>query len=52
MARTRHRPLPSGHLESWQVLGFASLIGVGGFALLLAFTNPLTAVLTLSLIHI
>ncbi|MEI2645597.1 MAG: heme o synthase [Candidatus Competibacter sp.] len=46
MARTRHRPLPSGHLESWQVLGFASLIGVGGFALLLAFTNPLTAVLT------
>jgi heme O synthase-like polyprenyltransferase len=46
MARTQHRPLPSGHLESWQVLGFAVIIGVCGFGLLLAFTNALTAVLT------
>ncbi len=46
MARTRHRPLPSGHLESWQVLGFALVIGLLGLSLLLAFTNRLTAVLT------
>lgn len=46
MVRTQHRPLPSGHLESWQVLGFAVTIGVCGFGLLLAFTNALTAVLT------
>ena len=46
MARTRHRPLPSGHLESWQVLGFAVIIGLSGLGLLLAFTNLLTAILT------
>ncbi|MFZ1640627.1 MAG: heme o synthase [Candidatus Contendobacter sp.] len=46
MARTRHRPLPSGHLESWQVLGFALIVGTLGLSLLLAFTNSLTAVLT------
>ena len=46
MARTRHRPLPSGHLEAWQVLGFALVIGTLGLGLLLAFTNLLTAVLT------
>jgi len=46
MARTRHRPLPSGHLESWQVLSFALIIGAIGLSLLLVFTNPLTAVLT------
>lgn len=46
MARTCRRPLPSGHLEAWEVLGFALLIGILGFALLLTFANPLTAVLT------
>lgn len=46
MARTRHRPLPSGHLETGQVLGFALIIGALGLALLLVFTNPLTAALT------
>ena len=46
MARTRHRPLPSGHLETGQVLGFALAIGALGLALLLIFTNPLTAALT------
>lgn len=46
MARTCRRPLPSGHLEAWEVLGFALLIGALGFVLLLAFANPLTAVLT------
>jgi protoheme IX farnesyltransferase len=46
MARTCRRPLPSGHLEAWEVSGFALLIGILGFALLLMFANPLTAVLT------
>ncbi len=46
MARTCRRPLPSGHLDTGQVLGFALLIGVFGLSLLLAFTNPLTAALT------
>ncbi|MBS1225926.1 MAG: protoheme farnesyltransferase [Proteobacteria bacterium] len=48
MARTCRRPLPSGHLETGQVLGFALLIGALGLSLLLAFTNPLTAVLTVA----
>ncbi|HRX69798.1 MAG: protoheme IX farnesyltransferase [Gammaproteobacteria bacterium] len=46
MARTCRRPLPSGQLDTWQVLTFSLLIGVLGFVLLLAFTNALTAVLT------
>ena len=48
MARTCRRPLPSGHLETGQVLGFALLIGAFGLSLLLAFTNPLTAALTVA----
>jgi protoheme IX farnesyltransferase len=46
MARTCKRPLPSGHLETRQVLLFAALLGAAGMVLLLAFTNPLTAALT------
>ena len=46
MVRTCRRPLPSGHLEAWEVLGFALVIGALGFVLLLAFANLLTAVLT------
>ena len=46
MARTCRRPLPSGHLEAWEVLGFALLIGALGFVLLLTFANGLTAALT------
>jgi len=46
MMRTCRRPLPSGQLEAWQVLSFALAIGTLGLALLLAFTNPLTAALT------
>lgn len=48
MARTCRRPLPSGHLETGQVLSFALLIGAFGLSLLLTFTNPLTAVLTVA----
>ena len=46
MARTRGRPLPSGALGGTQVAVFAALLGGAGMLLLLAFTNPLCAVLT------
>jgi heme o synthase len=46
MARTRRRPLPSGHLAPPQALGFALLLGVLSMTLLIAFVNLLTAVLT------
>jgi heme o synthase len=47
MARTRLRPLPTGHLEAWQVLCFATVVGILGMAILIAYINLLTAVLTL-----
>lgn len=46
MARTRARPLPRGLLGGGQVLAFAVLLATTGMALLLAFTNPLCALLT------
>jgi protoheme IX farnesyltransferase len=46
MARTCYRPLPQKHLDGIQTLTFAFLIGVCGMALLVIFTNSLTAVLT------
>jgi heme o synthase len=48
MARTRGRPLPRGALDGTRVLAFATLTGLIGLALLLAFTNPLCAWLTLA----
>lgn len=46
MARTRNRPLPSGHLDAQQVLPFAFLLCAVGTLLLVLFTNWLTAALT------
>jgi protoheme IX farnesyltransferase len=46
MARTRKRPLPSGHLAPTQALGFALLLGVASMVILVAFVNVLTAALT------
>ena len=46
MARTAHRPLPSGALTSRQVLVFALALGALSMALLIVFVNPLTAALT------
>ncbi|NJN46096.1 MAG: protoheme IX farnesyltransferase [Candidatus Competibacteraceae bacterium] len=46
MARTSHRPLPSGHLDTRQVLLFACVLGLAGMLLLITFTNGLTTVLT------
>ena len=46
MARTAHRPLPSGQLRPMQVLAFAVALGVVSMAVLVLWTNVLTAVLT------
>ena len=46
MARTAHRPLPSGSLSGRQVLVFAVLLGALSMLLLVWQVNVLTAVLT------
>lgn len=46
MARTSHRPLPSGSLSGRQVFLFALTLGVASMLLLVFFVNWLTAVLT------
>jgi protoheme IX farnesyltransferase len=46
MARTQHRPLPSGELVGWQVLAFALALGAASMLVLVLFVNVLTAVLT------
>jgi len=46
MARTVHRPLPSGALTGAQVLVFALALGVLSMAVLVLWVNPLTAALT------
>ena len=46
MARTSHRPLPSGSLTGRQVLIFALTLGALSMLLLCVFVNWLTAVLT------
>jgi protoheme IX farnesyltransferase len=46
MARTSHRPLPSGGLNSKQVLAFAIVLGVLSMGLLIWQVNVLTAGLT------
>ena len=46
MARTRNRPLPSGHLSGRRVLVFACILGLVSMAILVLWVNALTAVLT------
>ena len=46
MARTQHRPLPTGSLTAAQVLGFAIGLGALSMLILALWVNPLTAVLT------
>jgi protoheme IX farnesyltransferase len=46
MARTAHRPLPTGALTTGQVLGFAIALGVASMSLLVLFVNVLCAALT------
>lgn len=51
MARTRNRPLPTGHVSTPGALGFAALLGIASMLILVLKVNVLTAVLTfLSLI--
>ncbi len=47
MARTRLRPMPTGHLDVTQVLVFALVLGCVAMIILTAWVNLLTAVLTL-----
>jgi protoheme IX farnesyltransferase len=47
MARTSGRPLPAGDIGPRQAVLFALLLGAASMAVLLAFVNALTALLTL-----
>ena len=46
MARTRNRPLPTGHVTERQALGYALVLAVASMVLLWGCVNALTAVLT------
>jgi len=46
MARTAHRPLPTGSLNTTQVFVFALVLGAASMAILVFGVNVLTAVLT------
>jgi heme o synthase len=46
MARTKHRPLPSGAVSESQALGFAFALAAASMLILTVFVNPLTALLT------
>jgi protoheme IX farnesyltransferase len=46
MARTRRRPLPTGHLQLRQAVAFASLLGITSMLILWRLVNGLTAALT------
>lgn len=46
MARTRGRPLPTGHIQTGHAVTFAALLGLVGLGILYFLVNPLTAYLT------
>lgn len=46
MARTRARPLPTGHVRTAQAVVFAAVLGLCGLGILYFLINPLTAWLT------
>jgi protoheme IX farnesyltransferase len=46
MARTRNRPLPTGHVTERQALAYAAVLGIVSMVMLWGWVNPLTAVLT------
>jgi len=46
MARTRRRPLPTGHLQLRQAVAFASLLAAASMLILWLLVNGLTAALT------
>jgi len=48
MARTKHRPLPTGHITEAQALTFAFALAAASMLMLTLLVNPLTALLTFS----
>src|SRR5690606_14015639 len=46
MKRTRHRPLPTGHLNAIQAMIFACMLSMASMLILAIWVNTLTAVLT------
>jgi len=46
MARTRRRPLPTGHLQKRHAVAFATLLGLASMLILWLLVNGLTAALT------
>jgi len=46
MARTKNRPLPTGHMDNKRALIFAFAIGIIAMIVLVMFVNVLTAILT------
>jgi heme o synthase len=46
MARTEKRPLPTGELNTTNVISFALVLGVGSMLILILLVNTLTAILT------
>jgi len=46
MARTRRRPLPTGHLQMRPAIAFAALLGLASMLILSLLVNALTAALT------
>ena len=48
MERTRHRPLPSGKVQSRDALIFATVLAILSFTLLSVFANLLAAILAMS----
>jgi protoheme IX farnesyltransferase len=46
MARTRNRPIPTGHLSARQALAYATVLGAASMIVLASRVNALTAVLT------
>lgn len=48
MERTRHRPIPSGKVQSRDALIFAIILGLMSFSLLTVFANLLAALLAVS----
>src|ERR1700682_5851933 len=46
MARTRRRPLPTGHLQTRHAVAFAALLGLASMSILWVLVNGLTAALT------
>ena len=46
MARTRHRPIPTGHVSARRALGYAAVLGAASMIVLATRVNVLTAALT------